>query len=66
MTHLRTSPNDLYRWLGIGPLRRSDNLRLPDPKKARQARILLEGMERGRIATVNATAPWKDGGDDAA
>ncbi len=74
MIRLRTSPNDIMRWLGIGPLRRrkglvdirSDNLRLPSPEKARHARALLEGVESGRIATVNATAPWIDGGDDAA
>ncbi len=71
MTRLRTSPNDIMRWIGIGPLRRrrglieirSDNLRLPSPEKARQARLLLEGVESGRIATANATEPW---GDDAA
>ncbi len=63
MTRLRTSPTEIMRWLGIGPLRRSDNLRLPSPEKARKARILWES---GRIATANATAPWIDGGDDAA
>ena len=65
MNRLRTSPNDIMRWLGIGPLRRSDNLRLTSPKKASLARFLWEGVESGRIATVNATAPRIDGGDDA-
>ena len=66
MNRIRTSPNDIMRWLGIGPLRRSDNLRLPSPEKAHQARVLWEGVERGRIAAANATAPCIDGGDDAA
>ena len=65
MIRLRTSPNDIMRWLGAGPLRRSDNLRLPSPKKAHRARALWEGVERGRIATVNATDS-SDGGDDHA
>ena len=39
MTRLLTSAVAIYRWLGIGPLRRSDNLKLPDPVKARKARL---------------------------
>ena len=66
MNRIRTSPAEIIRWLGFGPLRRSDNLRLPSPEKAHQARVLWEGVESGRIATDNATAPWIDGGDDAA
>ena len=64
MNRIRTSPNDIMRWLGTGPLRRSDNLRMPSPEKAHAARVLWESVERGKIATANATAPRIDGGDD--
>ena len=62
MIRIRTSPTDIIRWIGFGPLSRSDNLRMPSPEKARLARILWESVERRRIAT----SLWIDGGDDAA
>ena len=57
MNRIHTSPNDIMRWLGIGPLRRSDNLRLPSPEKAHRARVLWEGVERGRIARALTMRP---------
>ncbi len=59
MTHLRTSANDLYRWLGIGALRRSDNLRLPSPRKAAEARRMWTDHVRWLEREV-------DGGDNDA
>ena len=64
MNRIRTSPADIIRWLGFGPLSRSDNLRLPSPEKARRARVLWEVVESGRIARANATDS-SDGGNDA-
>ncbi len=58
MTRLRTSPNEILDWIGAAALRRSDNLRLPSPAKAHQARVLWE--------CVAARPPRNNGGDDAA
>jgi len=39
VSRLITSVMAIYRWLGKEPLRRSDNLKLPGPVKARLARV---------------------------
>ena len=63
MNRIRTSPAEIISWLGFGALCRSDNLRMPGPEKATQARVLWEVVESGKIATVNATDS-SNGGDD--
>jgi hypothetical protein len=40
MGQLKTSPNDIMRWLGIKPIRNSDNLAIPGRVKVMRARIL--------------------------
>ena len=59
MTGLQTSAPSIYRWLGAGPLRNSDNLKLPGPAKGRLARIYWNVFELDEIET------WK-GGDGVA
>lgn len=39
MPELKTSPNDIMRWLGIKAIRNSDNLKIPGRVKAMRARI---------------------------
>ena len=51
---LHTSPNDLEAWLGPRAIRASDNLKLPDPRKAAFARTQWEGVCSGRIVLVQA------------
>ncbi len=62
MTRLRTSANELYGWLGVAALRRSDNLRLPDPRKAADARRIWEKL----ILGSDTDDDTDDGGDDHA
>ena len=56
MTRLLTSAKSLRRWIGIGPLHRSDNLKIPSPEKARWARRLWEDLKFADIPLI--------GGDD--
>jgi len=46
MTRLLTSPVAIYRWLGAPALRRSDNLKLVAPIKARLVRIYLRAAQK--------------------
>ena len=61
MNGLKTSPNEIMRWLGVAAIRNSNNLKLPDPRKARLARML---WGNGALKAP-ALWPWTDGGDDA-
>jgi len=62
MSRLKTSPNEIMRWLGVSAIRRSEDLKPVDPRKARMARILWgDGGVKGR-----EPGPWIDGGDDDA